>query len=261
MRVQSPSSINTYRQCARKYYYVYIEELEQLPSIHTLRGTIAHTVLERFFDWEPGMSKEHAASLMQERIVALFVNEWKAQEAELAKLDMPEHEKRAYFEETLVMLFNWLNHFVQRVQQDAEPSLAVVFRKLTPVREQEYASDALKVHGFIDAIEHVDGKVCIIDYKTSKHAEISSEYRLQLAIYTLLYQEKHGNMPDRVGIYFLKHHPVFMDADESLLELAKQEISMIHRMTTSSDIKNYPQKPGPLCNYCDFFAVCKPRGR
>ena len=45
-RVQSPSSIITYRQCPRKYYYHYIENLPTKPSIHTIRGKIVHSVLQ-----------------------------------------------------------------------------------------------------------------------------------------------------------------------------------------------------------------------
>ena len=49
-KVQSPSSIKTYKQCPRKYYYSYILGLEQPPNVHTVRGNIAHSVLEHFFD-------------------------------------------------------------------------------------------------------------------------------------------------------------------------------------------------------------------
>ena len=49
-RVQSPSSIKLYQQCPRKYYYQYILKLQTLPNIHLVRGNIAHTVLEKFFD-------------------------------------------------------------------------------------------------------------------------------------------------------------------------------------------------------------------
>ena len=48
-RVESPSSINTFLQCNRKYYYQYIEKLPTKPSIHTVRGNIAHSTLENFY--------------------------------------------------------------------------------------------------------------------------------------------------------------------------------------------------------------------
>ena len=49
-RVESPSSINTFKQCKRKYYYSYIEKLPSVPSIHLVRGNIAHSALEDFYD-------------------------------------------------------------------------------------------------------------------------------------------------------------------------------------------------------------------
>ena len=52
-RVQSPSSINTYFQCPRKYYYIYNMKLKTSPSIHLVRGLVAHKVLENFFTIQP----------------------------------------------------------------------------------------------------------------------------------------------------------------------------------------------------------------
>ena len=49
-RIQSPSSINTHKQCPRKYWYSYVARLPSKPSIHLVRGTIVHAVLEKFFD-------------------------------------------------------------------------------------------------------------------------------------------------------------------------------------------------------------------
>ena len=48
--MQSPSSINTYKQCPRKHFYQYILNLPTKPSIYLIRGSIVHEVLEKFFD-------------------------------------------------------------------------------------------------------------------------------------------------------------------------------------------------------------------
>ena len=49
-RLESPSSINTFKQCKRRYYYRYIEKLPTISNIHQVRGNIAHATLEHFFD-------------------------------------------------------------------------------------------------------------------------------------------------------------------------------------------------------------------
>jgi CRISPR/Cas system-associated exonuclease Cas4 (RecB family) len=158
------------------------------------------------------------------------------------------------------MLLNWLNHFVRKVYQ-VEGSFPERFAKLTPIREELIHNDQLQAKGIIDAIETHDGQVRIMDYKTSNHSN-EEEYRLQLSIYTLLYYEKHGRLPDKAGIYFLKDRPKYIDVDDSLLALARKEIELIHRLTQSSHVKDYPRSPSKLCKWstgqCDFYATCKP---
>ena len=116
------------------------------------------------------------------------------------------------------------------------------------------------VRGFIDAIHELDGNVLLMDYKTSKNGHISDEYRLQLAIYALLYEENHGRKPDYVGIDFLKSMEQLLKVDEDLVKHAKFEVEQIHASTTSDDVVEYPQRPSPLCKWrtgqCDFYDVC-----
>ena len=45
----SHSSLNTYRQCPRKWYYRYIEGLKEAPGKAAERGLVLHSRLEEFF--------------------------------------------------------------------------------------------------------------------------------------------------------------------------------------------------------------------
>jgi hypothetical protein len=102
-----------------------------------------------------------------------------------------------------------------------------------------------------------------MDYKSSKKFDVTNEYRLQLAIYAMLYEETHGKRPHKVGIYFLKDtgkHEYHMDVDEELIKMAKLEVEMMHLNSETSDIKNYPKNVTPLCKWssgqCDFYVRC-----
>ncbi len=260
-RVESPSSISCYKQCPRKYYYSYIEGLQTKPNVHQVRGNIAHSVLEKFFDQDASKLNLDSFELgLMETMQDLLLKEWNLADAKLKVLGLTPAQRQFYFEDTLLMLLNWLNHFVRKVYT-LEGSFPERFAKLTPIREELIKSDALQAKGIIDAIETYDGQVRIMDYKTSSHSN-EEEYRLQLAIYTLLYFEKHKKLPDKAGIYFLKDRPKYIDVDESLLELAKKEITLMHSLTSSKHVKDYPRNPGRLCKWstgqCDFFDVCKP---
>ncbi|MFC1774795.1 RecB family exonuclease [Nanoarchaeota archaeon] len=258
-RVQSPSSIKTYKQCPRKYYYFYIEKRKTAPNIHTLRGNIAHSVLEDFFDTNISKVEDYNVhNNFRTRVQQLFIHHWKAKEIELSGLDLTKENEMHYFEETLMMLFNWLDQFMIKLNALGEP-LQQAFEHLTPIREKHYISEELGVRGFIDAIETVQGTVRVMDYKTSKSFGVD-DHRLQLAIYSLLYQEQHGRIPDFVGIYFLKGPEKILPATKEMVKYAKQEVFTIHECTQSKNKNDYPLKISRLCKWstgaCDFYDLC-----
>ncbi|GAI33759.1 unnamed protein product, partial [marine sediment metagenome] len=116
----------------------------------------------------------------------------KNKEPQLFKLNLLNEQLVFYFEETMLMLFNWLDDFIDRVKDYPDLEFSEIFRKLTPIREKHFLSKDFGVRGFIDAIEFAENKIKLIDYKTSRTPEITDEYRLQLAIYALLYKEVNG---------------------------------------------------------------------
>ncbi|MEK6863144.1 MAG: PD-(D/E)XK nuclease family protein [Nanoarchaeota archaeon] len=268
-RIESPSSINTFKQCQRKYYHQYIEKLPTFPSIHTVRGNIAHSCLEYFYDIDPNLlTEENCRQKCGEAIQKLLIHHWGARKKELEGLNLNHDQIRFYFEETLLILMNWTNQFIEKLEQTARKkniSLPEAFQYLTPLRETKYLSDNYSVQGFIDAIHHLEDEVHIIDYKTNSSLEVKDSIRLQLAIYSLLYFEKHGKMPSKAGIFFLRHKLKLVPVDEELLELAKREIELIHAHTSKTEkIDDYPKNINPLCKWnggqCDFYKTCKPHG-
>ncbi|MBW2986347.1 PD-(D/E)XK nuclease family protein [Candidatus Woesearchaeota archaeon] len=259
-RVQSPSSIKLYQQCPRKYYYQYIQKLKTLPSIHLVRGNVAHTVLEKFFDtdisdYTMDNFKVKLSNVLQE----LLLQEWAAAKNRLTVLRLTSEQYQFYFEETLLMLFNWLDQFANEVTYQ-HGTFQERFKILTPIREKYYLSKVFNVRGYIDAIENINDEIRVMDYKTSKSFGIS-DHKLQLAIYALLYQEVHGVLPHKVGVYFLKDKPKVIKVDEQLVEFAKKEIELVHQNTVSEEIADYPKKKSGLCKYstgqCDFFDTCQ----
>ena len=265
-RVQSPSSINTFKQCKRKYYYQYIEKLPVLPNIHQVRGNIAHTTLDKFYDLPASeLTQENYKVKIRLALQRLFLMQWKAAQSQLQVIALHPDQERFYFEETMLMLLNWGNHFLSSLESKITSGLAVpeAFIQLTPLREQHFQSDRYGVRGFVDAIHQVGKEVHIIDYKTNNSFELKESIKLQLAIYSLLYFEKHGQKPSQLGIFFLRNKLKMWPMDEQLLELAKQEIELVHAHTARSEhIDAYPRTVSPLCKWssgqCDFLQACKP---
>jgi len=260
-RIQSPSSINTYKQCPRKYYYQYIAELDTSPSIHLVRGKIAHSVLEDFFRLDINNISENYDFEFKIILFELLSKHWQDSRSQLESLGLTDKEVSFYLEETKQMIQFWLLEFLKKLTIEMQDKgLVEAFNKLTPKREEHFKSEKLGVQGYIDAIFEGDD-IKIIDYKTSKRNYLSEAYRLQLAIYAMLYHEKYGKLPNKVGIHFLRYDEVILDVDKSMLDLARFECEQIHFNTQSKDICDYPRNQSPLCKWrtgqCDFYEECK----
>lgn len=262
-RIESPSSISTYKQCPRKYFYQYIQKLPTSTNIHCVRGNIVHSVLENFYDQDISvLNKENYKQPMKLYLQNLLCDFWKEKDEELKSLKMDEHEEIKYFEESMMMILNWFQYFSKKIDE-YDGSLQDAFTSLTPIREKQFISEKHGVRGFIDVIENTEQGIRLMDYKTSKKFDMSEAYKLQLGIYALLYHEKFNELPYQVGLYFLKNTDgveLSIEATQDLLDHAKFEIENMHLSTTSDNMADYPKKTSPLCKWrtgqCDFYDVC-----
>jgi len=263
-RCQSPSSINTYKQCPRKYFYQYILKLKTTGSIHTVRGNVVHSVLEDFFDIPVnGLTKQNFKPFLHQHSQRLLVHHWRNADEKFKKLNLDQEELTHFFEESNLMMINWVDKFSAKLLNHQSADFAKSFQALTPIREKHYRDEDYFVQGYIDAIEKHGDTVRLMDYKTSKRFHMSEPYKLQLAIYSLLYGQEHGKAPDQAGIYFLKDTQQcehIIPVDEEMIERAKSEIEVIHMNTVSENIDEYPKHESPLCKWrtgqCDFYEVC-----
>lgn len=262
-RIQSPSSINMYKQCPRRYFYRYILKLPTKGSIHLIRGNIVHTTLEKFFSIDLDQFDSHEfESGFRSYVLAWLTKLWKENKKELDKLQMTNGDIESYFIDSHKMLMNFVDQFVLKLKKKIYEGndLKESFKILTPAVEEEIINEELKVRGYIDAIHDLQEEVIIMDYKTSKKDDMTPEYRLQLGIYALLYKLKYKKVPKKVGINFLKFGEVMLDVDDELLSHAKSEIDFVHKMTESDNLIHYEKKESGLCKWhsgqCDFYSEC-----
>jgi putative RecB family exonuclease len=265
-RKLSPSSINLYKQCPRRWYYRYIKRLKTTDSIHLIRGSIAHSVLEHVFDQDPaGVDYDGAMAFLGKWMLRELRKEWNDVKERLESLGISSDRLLFYFDETRTMLRHWLTDFLRKCQKTDLP-FPEAFKKETPLRELRLESEEHNVMGFIDVVEMIDEKIVrVIDYKTSAKDKMSDDYRLQLAIYALLVRETYGYAPVDVVINFLKFGERSITVDQELIEYAKKECAWVTERTQSVEPEDYPRKESPLCKWqnargagqCDFYDACK----
>ncbi|MBT5021222.1 PD-(D/E)XK nuclease family protein [Candidatus Woesearchaeota archaeon] len=264
-RVQSPSSINLYKQCPRRYFYSYILKYPTKPNIHLIRGNVVHNALEKFFNIELSADDEKIYKLkFTKHLKKLFNDSWTAKKKSLARLGMLNDELQFYYDESMYMLANWLNNFIEKINTDIKENgmdIISAFEKHKPHSiEEEYRDEELMVRGFVDVIHKKGEDVIVVDYKTSKKSTVTPAYQLQLGIYALLYKRKHGVPPKKVGIWFLKDREIHIDVTAEMIKEALFQIEQVHASTQTDVIADYPKKESGLCKYstgqCDFYEVC-----
>lgn len=260
-RIESPSSISTFNQCKRKYYYSYKLGLPRLDSISTITGKVVHSTLEEFFKIDTNTVKNYEVEL-KHRILNLFNDNWESSLKKLLDLKIDKSVIIEHYQDSLSMLDNFIEDFLFSLKKELKTiSFKDAFENIKPRTEVHLMSDKYGVQGFVDAILNKAGDIYIIDYKTSSRDLVTDEYELQLAIYALLYKEIFNISPKKVGLHFLRHNTKkFLDVNEELLHKAVKECELIRLNTTSNSIEDYEKNPGPLCKWktgqCSFYDLC-----
>lgn len=262
-RVESPSSINTFKQCKRKYFYNYKIKLPRTENISAITGKAVHEALENFFKIDTTfIVKSNYEIILKQKLLNLFNESWTKAMPSLIKLENDKETIRKHYKDSMSMLQNFLNDFLSALSVKINgSSFEQAFKKLTPKTEVFLSSDKYKVRGYIDAILDIDDDIYILDYKTSSRDHMSEEYELQLAIYALMFHEKNQKFPHKVGIHFLRHgSKKYLDITPQLIAKAKRECDLIQLKTGSDVIEDYDKNPGPLCKWktgqCSFYDHC-----
>ena len=232
----SPTSINTYLRCPRKYYLKYVKGLKEKPNIHLIRGKAIHDSLARFHQTckeKPGTFEE-----MKSGLLSFLNHSWVEREEELRKLDLPEETLNECYRESEEMLIRWLRRNIK----------SLINPRTKPETEVRLFSRKYRVMGIIDTIHYQRRKAILTDYKTSKKEELTQDIKVQMAIYALLYRENHGTLPCSIVIDFLKHDKAipFKVTDEfsnHAIKICKE----VHQKTFSTNEEDYPCKCGGWC--------------
>ncbi|MFA4887734.1 MAG: PD-(D/E)XK nuclease family protein [Candidatus Nanoarchaeia archaeon] len=258
-RLESPSSINTYKTCARKYFYHYKLNLPTKDSLATINGSAVHTALENFYTIDPSnLSFNNYENELRHHLLNTFNQAWTESVPKLLGLGIEKEGIKSTYQESLNMLNRFLSVFTEQLQQTmSNKPLQEAFNFLKPETEVLLSSSFHQVRGYVDAIHNREGEVVIIDYKTSRSDELTDEYKLQLAIYAMLYQERQGKIPEKAALYFLRHGThKYVEVTAELVEHAKQTCADVHSNTVSNEINDYEKNLGTWCKWCDYKDYC-----
>lgn len=289
----SPSSLNAYLECGRRWAYDKIAYIPGVSSAAMLVGTHVHRVLELVVAGPPPDRTLDRALTVHRRLLrdvfALadrFCPQWTpvaadkvARKAIAAATD---DDYLAGFVAEMITLAPNVNDLAVPAERalrsyfamSKDPAaLRIVDTELRLSGEWETPSGVVPVRGVIDRVDRLpDDTLAAWDYKTGRKQPDRFDdgaYRRQLLFYAAMLRDHYGEIPTVGGILYLGHddtephgQPVIhrftdADVDEFVNWAGTVWADMRARFRAGVD---YQADVGPLCGWCPHVAYC-PEGR
>jgi len=247
--VFSHSRLSSFENCPKQFHFRYVLKIErETESIEAFLGKRVHEVLERLYLF---VREGRVPSLA--KVVQRFHANWQEQFApdrvSITRSENPPQLYREIGERCL------RNHYRRHYPFDADDTVGIEERVIFPLDEAgEY-----KMQGIVDRIARArDGVLEVHDYKTG--ARVPTQRRLdedrQLALYELGVRRRFGETgPVRLVWHYLQagHTLTSSRSPEQLAELRARTIEGIERVLRE---ERFAPKPGPLCGWCEYQALC-----
>lgn len=234
----SYSALSIYKNCAKRYFWTYVQPLLTRNRLSIKVGNLIHQAIER--------------SIIEK--------------TELEKLDFPigwgeslswgeilSGEDLIYEERIPGIKKMIKNYLLSRFSKTDEDILAV--EQLFNLKINNYI-----IRGFMDRIQKVDnGFYEIVDFKSGKKpADFSLNENLQLKIYSLALSELYKISPEKIKctLFFLED-----GIEKSIIYLKKELLKTrreIKRLIKNIEKSKFNANPSPQnCAKCDFYNICK----
>lgn len=241
----SPSSVNTYLNCPRQYFYKYILDIEgTITSQDSLSyGSAIHKALEFAINY----AKENKQYPEKDKIIKIFKNFFKT-------LSISSFEQR---ENILARGENALINYYAQLSNTPYNFLYKTEERL------EFIMDDVKFCGIIDRIDlNQNGEYIIYDYKTGnakKGYDIAPNgshegYYNQIGLYKYFFEKITGKKVAQTSFIFVedfKNNVNLELNDEDIDEIIKKFKCAI------SEIKNCNFEPKKEnCKYCQYKSLC-----
>lgn len=248
--VLSPSRLNDYLSCPRKFFYVKVLgiDVEEADWDGANFGTLIHSLLERAVK----VAKESAYPTLEEILekFRLGIDGMKFSS---------EAKKEKYFKQGQKLLINYYPYFSQ-----------IPISRITDIEFSFYGVDVDGdfITGKIDRIEkNSDGTYELYDYKTGNYTsekkiapnEEKQNYFNQLCFYKYAYEKLTGNKVSKVGIIYVENHEKSVDKyltddDMKYIETLIKDTYQNIKALKFNPIKE--DKQG-ACKNCVYKQLCK----
>ncbi len=239
----SPSSASSYRECARRWKFRYVDRLPDPPGEPAVTGTFAHMVLEK---------------LMQEPVENRTVDRAKELARELwPKLENSRDYQGLDLDDEASLKFRWNGwKAIEGLWDLEDPREVTVASTEQDVRVE---INGVPFRGIIDRVDQTDDGLVVTDYKSGKapSERFSTNYATQMLLYAAALTELEGRKPAKAQLLYLGQKAVEVEVTDENLGEAVDELRTTWLAIMESCIsQEFEASAGPLCGWCPFVAQC-----
>ena len=243
--VYSFSRVKCFQQCPLRYRFRYAQGLkEAFRSIESFLGNAVHDILEWMY-----RQRDLGVATNESTMLERFADRWSSDRDETVAIVRVDDQEEQYLKLGREMLSRFLRDTFAN-----DHSETVALEKRLSLR----LSDSIVFTGFADRIGRTEqGRLFVIDYKTSKNEGDGSEFSegLQAPLYAACVLRQHGDDEALAGYHYLRHGTTRwqqIDADRAEGLLAR----FLDLATEAEAAGDFPARPGILCAWCGFNAQC-----
>lgn len=243
----SPSSISTFKQCPRKFYYSKIERITEPATAATARGRVIHAGLEHLFDLQP--EERNLDNLY--RLCVETWNEEKTKDDYAEVVGADDYNEEQFLAE--------LRTVCERYFRLERPW------RFNPDERELVVKGTLAgvpLFGIVDRFDRTPkhGRF-ISDYKTGSmpSERFQMEAFDQLKIYAALMAATRGETADNLRLVYVGNRPGVLTlavTQEDLDRTVAQLVDIWNKIQAAWQEDNWPTRPARLCDWCWYQDFC-----
>jgi putative RecB family exonuclease len=249
----SHSRLSSFENCPRQFAYRYVEKIPvETEGVEAFVGKRVHEILERLNHHVARYGRPPSLRQVLER----FRGDWKAAWHERIEIVRGETSPSSWEERGARCLENYYRAYYPF----SDGASAGIEERL------QFSLDSAgryKLVGIVDRIvSHGSGRYEIHDYKTGSRLPTQDQIdrERQLALYQIGLEQTYADVAevDLVWHYLLHGRTLRSRRTPDQLDaLRRDTIGVIEAIESE---RSFAPRPGPLCRWCDFKAIC-PEGK
>ena len=249
--ILSPSRLNDYLACPRKFFYTKVLgiDVEDADWDSANFGTTIHAILENAVR----IAKDTGKYPDKEKITEQFYTILNSQKFTTVQA------KEKFEKLGMNIIENYYPYFVQFSPDN--------------VVDVEFSFDGVQIDeefikGKIDRIEkNNDGSYCLYDYKTGSYKSGNQiaiggkkeDYYNQLCFYKYAFEKMTGNKVSKVGIIYVEdhEHSVYKELCDEDMKYIETKIKEAYRDIKDMKFNPVPESDNGACKFCAYKHICR----